>query len=45
MQNFLGDPAVKILPFNPGDPGSVPGPGSRNPHVGTVKPVYHNYEP
>ena len=28
MQNFPGDPVVKIPPCNPGNPGAVPGPGS-----------------
>ena len=43
MQNFPGDPVVKIPACNPGDPGSVPGPGSSIPHAGTVKPVHRNY--
>ena len=40
--DFPGGAAVKNLPANAGDTGSIPGPG-RSTSCGTTKPVRHNY--
>ena len=42
--NFPGNIAVKDLPCNAGDIGSIPGQGTQIPHaLGPTKPVHYNY--
>ena len=41
---FPGGPVVKNLPCNAGDVGSIPGQGTKIPHVTEqLKPMCHNY--
>ena len=39
--DFPGGPVVKSPPANPGDMGSIPGPG-RSQYCGAPKPMHHN---
>ena len=32
IEDFPGGPGVKNLPYNAGDAGSIPGPGTKIPH-------------
>ena len=41
--DFPGGPVVKNLPFNAGEVGSIPGRGTKIPHVGQLSPRATNY--